>query len=117
MATKARNVWTTKQEQRLRELCGTMSLEDVAEELGVSYHAAKNKVQKLKISARYESDNRGYFVFYRGDEHLITGTKKECALLLGVKESTIQWYLTPSNQKRVALKDPNTVLTAFRLNI
>lgn len=108
-------MWTTKMEQRLRELCGTMSLENVAEELGVSYHSAKNKAQKLKLSTKFKEPE--FYAFFRGDKHLITGTTKECAMLLGITERSVKCYTTPSQQERFReYKNQDNAIVAFRVD-
>lgn len=39
------------------------------------------------------------YVVYRGDDVIAIGTRKECAEKLGVRESTIDYYTTPSARK------------------
>ncbi len=41
-----------------------------------------------------------FYALYKGDEILTIGTKKELALYLGVKERTIEYYITPTYRKR-----------------
>lgn len=112
---QARTIWTTKMEQKMRDLCGTMSLEDVAAELGVTYHSAKNKAQKLKLSTKFKYP--AFYAFFRGEKHLITGTAQECANLLGITERSVQCYTTPSQQERFRdYKDQGNAITAYRIN-
>lgn len=42
------------------------------------------------------------YAVYKGDEMICIGSMAECADHMGVKIETIQFYLTPSHQKRVA---------------
>ena len=39
------------------------------------------------------------YVVYRGDEVIAIGSRKECAEKLGVRESTIDYYTTPTARK------------------
>ncbi|WP_430597323.1 hypothetical protein [Enterococcus sp. AZ177] len=40
------------------------------------------------------------YSIYKGDNLITTGTKQECAEALNVKQSTIEFWATPSNVKR-----------------
>ncbi|WP_207695525.1 hypothetical protein DOK67_0000155 [Enterococcus sp. DIV0212c] len=40
------------------------------------------------------------YAIYKGDDLITTGTKQECAEVLNVKQSTIEFWTTPSNVKR-----------------
>lgn len=40
------------------------------------------------------------YALYRGDTFLTLGSKKQLAEYLGVKESTITFYMSPTYQKR-----------------
>lgn len=112
---QARTIWTTGMERRMRELCGTMSLEDVAAELGVTYHSAKNKAQKLKLSTKFKEQE--FYAFFSGDKHLITGTTKECAELLGITEHSVHCYVTPSHKERFSqVENKENAITAYRIN-
>ncbi|RHW38723.1 hypothetical protein D1B33_07570 [Lysinibacillus yapensis] len=42
------------------------------------------------------------YAAYRGEEYLTDGTKEELAQYLGVKRTTIQFYMTPSWLKRTS---------------
>lgn len=41
------------------------------------------------------------FALYKGEELIAFGTRKELAELIGVKESSIKFYGSPTYQKRV----------------
>ena len=40
------------------------------------------------------------YALYKGDTFIFAGTRKECADYLGVKESTIRFYMTPGYKRR-----------------
>lgn len=40
------------------------------------------------------------YALYKGDEFITTGTKKELAEYLGVKKTTIDFYITKANSRR-----------------
>ncbi|WP_308422478.1 hypothetical protein, partial [Enterococcus wangshanyuanii] len=40
------------------------------------------------------------YAVYKGDDLVAVGTKQECANQLNVKQSTIEFWATPSNLKR-----------------
>lgn len=53
------------------------------------------------------------YTVYKGEEHLVTGTQRECAEKLGVKPEYIHWLVTPTGKKRQASrKNPNEVMNA-----
>ena len=115
MNKRSKRWWTDKQVEQLRTLCGEMTLEEVAETMGKSYQSVKNKANKLKISTKFEKEH--FYAFFRGERHLITGTVKECAELLGITEHTVRCYATPSLQERAMnYEDLDNVITAYRID-
>ena len=53
---------------------------------------------------------RMIYALYKGDTFLFVGTKRECALYLGVKEKTISWLTTPTYNKRIKNEDHNRII-------
>lgn len=41
-----------------------------------------------------------WYAVYRGDEFIVQGTKEECAKYLGIKEESVVFLATPSNEKK-----------------
>ena len=46
--------------------------------------------------AKYRGDD----FIYRSDEFIVQGTKEECAKYLGIKEESVVFLATPSNEKK-----------------
>ena len=54
-----------------------------------------------------------YYAVYRGDRFITVGTKEEVAEELGVAQSTVYFWSTPTYNNR--LKEGSKALTAFKL--
>lgn len=56
------------------------------------------------------------YTIYKGEEIICSGTKEECAAVLGVKPSTIQFYASPTWERKYAKrKKPERCVIAVRL--
>ena len=55
---------------------------------------------------------------YRGDDIVASGTYEECGKQLGIQARTIQWYTTPTYQRRLAKRkrDNGKRLAVVKLN-
>lgn len=50
------------------------------------------------------------YALYKGEEFIDLGTKKYLATILGVKEQTISFYLSPTYRKRTTEKNGYRVI-------
>lgn len=77
----------------------------------------KNGITQRFPVHRAPKKNKKKFAIYKGDTFICSGTASECAEILGVKDETVRYYLTPTYKKRLRKrKNPDECILAIRLN-
>ena len=104
-----------------------LSIKETAKELNLTEASVKTylytpkRLEKIVVNGttyitkqsieNYKEKRSKEYAVYKGDDFIDMGTAKELAERLGVKESTIRWYNSPSAQQRAG----KNAITAVRI--
>lgn len=88
-------MWTKWETEYVKLTYGILPIEEIAEKIGRSPGAVRNKASTLKKVPR----QREYAV-YRDDKLIAIGNETKCANILGMSFQTFRWYRTPSYESR-----------------
>ena len=94
--------WTTSEIQRLKGLVaeGYMQTE-IASLLDRSYQSVNGQLRKLGLGTKKNKVvNKNVYAVYKGEQLIATGDLKELSKSLGVKRTTLRYYMTPSHETR-----------------
>lgn len=87
--------WTNDEDKYLNDNYADTSSHELAEELNRTVSSVRNRSVLLFLRK-----NKKMYAYYKGDEHIITGTISEVADYVGVKKKTIGFYCSQSHRKR-----------------
>jgi len=94
--TDKRVTWTNQEIEYLEQNYGRLTNAEIAERLNRSYSSVKSAIVRNGIG----KDKQREYAVYFDDEYQFSGTSKECADRLGIREKSFMHYLTPSYKKR-----------------
>lgn len=89
-------MWTKEQELFVKINLGYIPIREMSKRIGKTQHAIRKKIERMG----WKSNFRREYAVYQSDEHLFTGTLKECVSRLKVSPSTFKFFSTPSYLKR-----------------
>lgn len=95
--SKKKKLWTTKEIEYLKENEGKLTDKDFAKELNTNTTAIRNMRYRLRLKGRSTE-----YALYKEDRLLAAGTAKEIAEQLGIAESTVRFYGTPSQRRKTS---------------
>lgn len=96
--------WTNDEDKYLNDNYADTSSHELAEVLNRSVSSVRGRAVTLFLHK-----NKKMYAYYKGDEHIITGTISEVAEYMGVKKKTIGFYCSP-HYKRIAENSKNPIM-------
>lgn len=89
-------MWTEEKEEYVKQAYGVISVRDIAETIGLSESTVWVKIRNKK----WKKAGRKEWAIYKDDRYIMSGTTKECADYLGVKQGSIRYYATDAYRER-----------------
>lgn len=92
--TRFRMPWTNDEDLYLLNNYEDMNNRELAKKLDRTVKATEARLHVLGLK------RENIFAAYKGEDYITSGTVKEIAEELGIKENTVMFYSSPAHEKR-----------------
>lgn len=95
-------VWTDEEVKYIKKAVGKMTVQEIADELGVSYRTVRNKLNRLGVSVREERSKVEEYILYQYN-NIKVGTLEELADYVGMKVDELLQYRSKNKRRNVII--------------